>query len=49
MSVYIVERGAPIDKHDQCPIKFSSTIVEIELCDHSKKSTFFFPFAHDSN
>lgn len=49
ISVFIVERGSPIKKHETCPIKFSSTIVEIELNGQNKKSTFFFPFAHDSH
>lgn len=61
ISVWVVERGKPTitgskpstdTLHHLVPLKFSSTLIEIEIADSgakNRKSTMFFSFAHGSN
>jgi hypothetical protein len=63
ISVWLVERSKPIDRKEEgvpsvaslnhlIPLKFSSTLIEIELADpgiKNRKTTFFFTFSHGSN
>jgi len=54
ISIWLVERSKPFKQklNSNLPFLFSSSLVELEMCDagiKNRKSIFFFSFAHGSN